>query len=81
MVGCSAFLKERLSPMIKIRRGLDLPISGAPEQKIIAGPKVTSVGLVGLDYLGMKPTMAIAEGDFVKRGQLLFTDKKPHGVK
>lgn len=67
--------------MIKIRRGLDLPISGAPEQKIIAGPKVTSVGLVGLDYLGMKPTMAIAEGDLVKRGQLLFTDKKTHGVK
>lgn len=67
--------------MIKIRRGLDLPISGAPEQKIIAGPKVISVGLVGLDYLGMKPTMAIAEGDLVKRGQLLFTDKKTHGVK
>ncbi len=67
--------------MIKIRRGLDLPISGAPEQKIIAGPKVTSVGLVGLDYLGMKPTMAVAEGDLVKRGQLLFTDKKTQGVK
>ena len=67
--------------MIKIRRGLDLPISGAPEQKIIAGSKVTSVGLVGLDYLGMKPTMAVAEGDLVKRGQLLFTDKKTQGVK
>jgi len=67
--------------MIKIGRGLSLPISGAPEQKIIAGPKVTSVGLVGLDYLGMKPTMAVAEGDLVKRGQLLFTDKKTQGVK
>lgn len=67
--------------MIKIGRGLNLPISGSPKQKIIAGPNVTSVGLVGLDYLGMKPTMAVVEGELVKRGQLLFTDKKTQGVK
>jgi Na+-transporting NADH:ubiquinone oxidoreductase subunit A len=58
--------------MITIRRGLSLPISGAPEQKIYPGPKVDSVGLVGLDYLGMKPTMLVGEGDRVKRGSVLF---------
>lgn len=67
--------------MITIRRGLNLPISGAPEQKIYPGPKVKSVGLVGLDYLGMKPTMLVAEGDLVKRGSVLFVDKKNPGVK
>ena len=62
--------------MIKVRRGLDLPISGAPEQVVYDGPTVSQVGLVGLDYQGMKPTMTVREGDQVKLGQLLFTDKK-----
>lgn len=67
--------------MITIRRGLNLPLSGAPEPIIAPGPKVTSVGLVGLDYLGMKPTMLVSEGDRVKRGTVLFIDKKNPGVK
>ena len=62
--------------MIKVRRGLDLPISGAPEQVVYDGPTVSQVALVGLDYQGMKPTMAVREGDQVKLGQLMFTDKK-----
>ena len=62
--------------MIKVRRGLDLPISGAPEQVVYDGPTVSQVALVGLDYQGMKPTMTVREGDQVKLGQLLFTDKK-----
>lgn len=67
--------------MIKIKQGLDLPISGAPVQSIEDGPKVRSVGVVGFDYVGMKPTMAVREGDRVKTGQLLFTDKKTEGVR
>jgi Na+-transporting NADH:ubiquinone oxidoreductase subunit A len=66
--------------MIKIRRGLDLPVSGAPEQVIHDGPDVNSVAVVGFDYVGMKPTMAVKEGDRVKLGQLLFSDKKTEGV-
>ncbi|UTF60935.1 Na(+)-translocating NADH-quinone reductase subunit A [Gilvimarinus sp. DA14] len=67
--------------MIKIRRGLDLPISGAPEQTIKDGPKARSVAVIGPDYHGMKPTMEVAVGDKVKLGQLLFTDKKTEGVR
>lgn len=67
--------------MIKIRRGLDLPISGAPEQTIVDGPQVRSVAVIGADYPGMKPTMAVKQGDKVKLGQLLFTDKKTEGVR
>jgi Na+-transporting NADH:ubiquinone oxidoreductase subunit A len=66
--------------MIKIRRGLDLPISGSPEQIINDAPKARSVAIIGLDYHGMKPTMAVKEGDKVKLGQLLFTDKTTEGV-
>jgi len=67
--------------MIKIRRGLDLPISGSPEQVISEAPSARSVAIIGSDYHGMKPTMAVKEGDKVKLGQLLFTDKKTEGVR
>ena len=67
--------------MIKIRRGLDLPITGSPRQSIEDGPKVRSVALIGFDYHGMKPTMAVKVGDKVKLGQELFSDKKTAGVK
>lgn len=67
--------------MIKIKKGLDLPITGSPEQAIAQGKKVSQVALVGFDYVGMKPTMLVQEGDTVKKGQVLFTDKKTAGVK
>lgn len=67
--------------MIKIRRGLDLPIAGAPRQSIEDGPLIRTVALVGFDYHGMKPTMEVTAGDRVKLGQVLFTDKKNPGVK
>jgi len=66
--------------MINIKKGLDLPITGSPEQKISDGPNVTQVAVVGPDYVGMKPTMAVQEGDRVKKGQVVFTDKKTEGV-
>ncbi len=67
--------------MIKIRRGLNLPITGSPEQLISEAPKARSVAVIGPDYHGMKPTMEVKEGDKVKLGQLLFTDKKTEGVR
>lgn len=65
---------------INIHRGLDLPISGEPKQEIEVGPPVHTVALVAEDYIGLKPTMEVREGDAVKLGQLLFTDKKTPGV-
>ncbi len=62
-------------------KGLDLPIAGEPRQDIEGGPAIRTVALVGDDYYGMKPTMEVVEGDTVKLGQLLFTDKKTEGVK
>ncbi|MGB0467601.1 MAG: Na(+)-translocating NADH-quinone reductase subunit A [Pontibacterium sp.] len=67
--------------MIRIKQGLDLPITGAPEQKITNSPEVRSVAVIGFDYVGMKPTMAVKVGDRVKLGQVIFSDKKTEGVK
>lgn len=63
-----------------IKKGLDLPITGKPEQKITDGNSIQSVALLGADYVGLKPKMAVAEGDKVKLGQILFSDKKNPGV-
>ncbi|MFP6807934.1 MAG: Na(+)-translocating NADH-quinone reductase subunit A [Pseudomonadales bacterium] len=67
--------------MIRIKRGLNLPISGSPVQVIETSRPARSVALVGYDYPGMKPTMEVSVGDTVIAGQLLFTDKKTPGVK
>ncbi len=67
--------------MYIIHKGLDLPISGAPVQEVEAGPPVSRVALVGDDYVGMKPKLAVKVGDSVKQGQLLFEDKKTPGVR
>ena len=68
------------SNMIKIKRGLDIPLAGAPTQELDCSLSTRAVALLGPDYQGMKPTMAVQVGDSVKRGQLLFTDKKCEGV-
>jgi Na+-transporting NADH:ubiquinone oxidoreductase subunit A len=66
--------------MIRIRKGLDLPIAGAPSQVIQEGPLITKVALLGQEYVGMRPSMLVQEGDRVKKGQALFEDKKNPGV-
>ena len=67
--------------MIKIKKGLDLPIGGKPKQAISEGPAVKTVGLMGPDYQGMRPSMAVEAGQQVKKGQVLFEDKKNPGVR
>lgn len=66
--------------MITIKKGLDLPISGAPTQVISDGKAIKKVALLGEEYVGMRPTMHARVGDVVKKGQVLFADKKNPGV-
>lgn len=67
--------------IIKLKKGLDLPIKGKPAQEVSNANRVTRVALLGNDYPGMKPTMLVKEGDIVKLGQPLFTDKKNPSIK
>lgn len=66
--------------MIKIKKGLDLPIAGLPEQQIHDGPAIPLVALLGEEYVGMRPSMLVQEGDKVLKGQPLFEDKRNPGV-
>ena len=65
----------------KIKKGLDLPINGEPEQRIESANAPARVAVMAADYHGMKPTMHVQPGDAVRRGQLLFEDKKTPGVR
>jgi Na+-transporting NADH:ubiquinone oxidoreductase subunit A len=65
---------------IKIKKGLDIPLAGSPEQHIDEGADVSSVALLGPDTHDLKPRMLVREGDRVKLGQPLFEDKDNPGV-
>lgn len=67
--------------MITIKKGLDVPISGAPQQVIHDGPAIKTVATLGEEFVGMRPTMFVKVGDRVKKGQVIFEDKKTPGVK
>jgi Na+-transporting NADH:ubiquinone oxidoreductase subunit A len=64
--------------MIRIKQGLDIPLAGAPEQKIHPAPEVRMVGVLGRDYHAYKrlPTLLVSEGDRVKLGQPLVRGKQ-----
>ncbi len=62
-------------------KGLDLPITGAPSRGIAEHDGPRHVALLGADYPGLRPTMHVQVGDEVRRGQLLFEDKKLPGVR
>ncbi len=65
---------------ILIRRGLNLPLAGLPDQVITAGAATHSVALQGADYLGLKPRMRVEPGQHVAAGQPLFVDKRDPDV-
>ena len=70
-------------PMLahRIKRGLRLPIAGAPQASIEDGRPARRVALLAADYGGLRPTMHVSVGDTVSRGRLLFEDKTMPGVR
>ncbi|CAL1329478.1 Na(+)-translocating NADH-quinone reductase subunit A [Candidatus Providencia siddallii] len=66
--------------MIKIKKGLNIPIKGEPIQIIEENKTTKHIGLLGEEYIGMHPFIFIKEGDNVIKGQILFEDKKNKGI-
>jgi Na+-transporting NADH:ubiquinone oxidoreductase subunit A len=67
--------------MITIKKGLDVPVIGSPQQVIHDGLSIKNVATLGDEFVGMRPTMFVKVGDRVKKGQVIFEDKKNPGVK
>ena len=58
-----------------LKKGLNIPVLGIPEQIIQGEKKPKSVAVLGPDYIGLKPKMLVSVGDKVKRGSPLFCHK------
>lgn len=67
--------KKNIRLKMNLKKGLDLPILGEPEQVIHDGPAVRSVAVNAADFIGLKPRLLVSEGDSVKTGQPLFIHK------
>ncbi|MBK8324020.1 MAG: Na(+)-translocating NADH-quinone reductase subunit A [Betaproteobacteria bacterium] len=66
--------------MIAIRRGIDLPLAGAPDTQDVSDAPACRIAALGADFIGLKPTLLVQPGDRVRIGQPLFEDKKAEGV-
>jgi Na+-transporting NADH:ubiquinone oxidoreductase subunit A len=64
----------------RIAPGLDLPIAGSPEQRVLGTPRVTRIAFVAADFPGLKPRLMVQVGDTVTRGQLMLEDEAQPGV-
>ncbi|WP_185984796.1 NADH:ubiquinone reductase (Na(+)-transporting) subunit A [Aureimonas mangrovi] len=61
---------------ITIRNGLDLVFPGAPVQRIRDGAAVSRVAILGSDFPGLRPALAVEKGARVRAGERLFADRR-----
>ena len=66
--------------LVDVRKGLDIPISGIPDSQNVSRKSVRTVAVLGRDYIGLKPRIAVQPGDKVNLGDTLFVDKRDPDV-
>lgn len=73
---------RRVCARVRLRRGLDLPLDGAPdESRVEPAPPVASVAVLGDDAPGIRPDLRVAPGERVRAGQTLFVDRRRPAVR
>lgn len=65
-----------MSDVIKIKKGLDLPLTGAAASTIGAAPSIRRYAVKPTDFVGLMPKLLVQEGDLVNAGSPLFCEKK-----
>ena len=63
-------------PIHRIKQGLRIPVDGEPESVVDRHRSASRVALLAEDYVGLKPTFHVTVGQSVRRGELLFEDKR-----
>lgn len=58
-----------------LKKGLDVPVLGAPDSSILEHATVGTVAILGQDYIGLKPRLAVQEGDVIARGAPVLAHK------
>ncbi|MGM0572640.1 MAG: Na(+)-translocating NADH-quinone reductase subunit A [Bacteroidota bacterium] len=64
-----------MSNVIKIKRGLDIPLLGAAEKILRTPPRASAYAVKPPDFHNVFPKMLVEEGEHVKAGTPLFYDK------
>ena len=70
-----------MSETITIRKGLDLPISGAAEKRLTDARSITTYAMKPTDFVGLTPRLLVEEGDMVDVGDALFCDKSDERIR
>ncbi len=61
---------------IKIKKGLDIPLDGTAERRIVDARTIERYAVKPPDVVGFTPRLCVTEGDIVAAGQPLVVDKK-----
>jgi Na+-transporting NADH:ubiquinone oxidoreductase subunit A len=61
---------------VRLKRGLDIKIAGAPVQAVGDAAPIASVALLGADCTGVRPAFRVEVGDHVAAGQTVFVDRR-----
>ncbi len=64
-----------MSNNIKLKKGLNIPLKGAAQKKVLMEVKPDVVAVKPTDFKGLVPKLLVKEGDAVKAGSPLFADK------
>ena len=64
---------------IKIKKGLDIRLAGAPSKQLERF-EPTSCAIKPTDFIGVLPKLHVEEGDEVKAGSVLFHDKNNENI-
>ncbi len=59
----------------KIKKGLDLPLAGSPQQVLADAAEPTHVALETFEFAGIKPKVLVKEGDRLETGQPVYLNK------
>ncbi len=65
-----------MAKVIKLHKGLDIPLKGVAEKVRIKASLSREVGLSPASFSGVVPKLTVHEGDYVKAGDALFVNKE-----
>lgn len=66
---------------IKLKKGLDIPLEGAPQLLVAKSSPPDRVEFVAADFEFARPRTAVTEGQQIRRGDVLFYDRKNDALK
>ncbi len=64
-----------MADLVKIKRGLDIPLVGEAEKTIQEAPKAEMYAIIPDDFHGVVPKILVKSGDAIKAGTPLMCDK------